>query len=296
MNSLTDLFYAVDNFCQQFEPQWKQQQLTTGLKQRHRARQLCLSEIMTIVIHFHQSHYRDFKTYYIEHVQKHLQGEFPHLVSYQRFVELMPSAAVPLCAYLPQCFGQCTGISFVDSTPIAVCHNRRIPDHKVFDGLAARGKNSVGWFFGFKLHLVANDRGELLACSFTPGNVDDRVPVPKLVRKLFGKLFGDKGYLSQKLFKHLWESLGVQLITNLRANMKNKLLPLSDKLMLRKRMIMETIADQLKNISQIEHSRHRSFNNFLVNLLSGLIAYCHQAKKPSLHLDSLSRLEPVIPN
>lgn len=271
-------------------------QLTTGLKQRHRARQLCLSEIMTIVIHFHQSHYRDFKTYYIEHVQKHLQGEFPHLVSYQRFVELMSSAVVPLCAYLLQCFGHCTGISFVDSTPIAVCHNRRIPSHKVFDGLAARDQNSVGWSFGFKLYLVANDQGELLACSFTPGNVDDRVPVPRHVRKLFGRLFGDKGYRSQKLFKHLRESLGVQLITNMRANMKNKLLPLSDKLMLRKRMIMETIADQLKNISQIEHSRHRSFNNFFVNLLAGLIAYCHQDKKPSLHPDHLSRLKSVIPN
>jgi hypothetical protein len=243
---------------------------------------------MTILILFHQSHYRTFKAFYTEHVAVELRPDFPGLVSYTRFVEFFPSVVVPLCAYLYSCFGACTGISFVDSTPLSVCHNRRIPQHRVFRGLAARGKNSVGWFYGFKLHLLFNDCGELLNFTLTPGNVDDRKPVPHLIQRLFGKLFGDKGYLSQPLFQQLLSSLGVQLITPRRSNMKPELLTWNDKLRLRKRAIVETIIDQLKNISQIEHTRHRSPLNFFVNLLCGLIAYCHQPKKPSLQLDTVS--------
>ena len=174
---------------------------------------------------------------------------------------------------------------------LAVCDNRRIGQHKVFRGLAQRGKTSMGWFFGFKLHLVTNDRGELLNIALTPGNTDDRTPVPALVRHLFGKLLADKGYISQALFEQLLETFGLQLITGVKKNMKNRLMPLADKLLLRQRAIVETIIDQLKNISQIEHTRHRSFFNYLVNLLCGLIAYCHQPKKPSLGLEALPRLQ-----
>jgi hypothetical protein len=288
--SLLELFCAVDDFCRQWEPEWQRQQVTSGARHRRRTRQLCLSEIVTIVIAFHCSGYRNFKTYYREQVCQHWRAEFPGLVSYTRFVEFMPSTLLPLCAYLRSCLGTCTGISFLDSTPLAVCDNHRIPQHKVFDGVAHRGKSSTGWFYGFKLHLLFNDRGELLNLALTPGNVDDRKPVPCLVRRLFGKLFADKGYLSQALFQQLLETFGLQLITKLKSNMKNRLLPLADKVLLRKRAIVETIIDQLKNISQIEHTRHRSVTNFLVNLLAGLIAYCHQPKKPSLHLDRLPRL------
>lgn len=288
MESLVELFCAVDDFCQVFMPILENHLLANGTIQRRRSRSLWTSEVMTILIHFHQSHYRDFKAYYCEHVQKHLRGEFPGLVSYPRFVEYIPLVLIPLCAYLRSCcFGQCTGISFIDSTPLAVCHNRRIKQHKVFAGLAQRGKSSTGWFFGFKLHLVFNDRGELLNLALTPGNVDDRKPVPKLVKDLFGRLFGDKGYVSQPLFEFLLDTFGVRLVTKLRSNMKNRLMPLSERLLLRKRSIIETIIDQLKNISQIEHSRHRSPINFLVNVLCGVIAYCHQPKKPSLGLDKL---------
>lgn len=290
--SLTELFCAVDDFCQQTEPAWEARWLNDGIRRRRRAGELCTSEIMTILIHFHQSHYRTFKAYYTQHVSVYLRGEFPHLVSYGRFVQLMPRVLALLAAYLFTCLGRCTGISFVDSTPIAVCDNRRIHQHKVFAGLAARGKTSMGWFFGFKLHLVVNDGGELLGLCLTPGNRHDVVVLPRLVKRLFGKLFGDKGYLSQALFEQLLEQ-GIQLITKLKSNMRNRLLPLADKLLLRKRAICETINDQLKNISQIEHTRHRSPINFLVNLLCGLIAYCHQPKKPSLHLGLLPRLEAV---
>ncbi len=281
--SLLPLFCHVDDFYKRFEPYWHSEQLGSGSKRRHRSGKLSYSEIMTIMIHFHQSRYRNFKSYYTKHVQVYLRSEFPNLVSYERFVAIMPSVLVPLCAYLVNRYGRCTSVSFVDSTPIAVCHNRRIASHRVFDGIAQRGKSSVGWFFGFKLHLVVNDMGEVLACTLIPGNVDDRAPVPKLTKQLFGKLFGDRGYISKALYARLFEH-GVQLITKLRSNMKNQVMDLSDKLMLRKRAIIESVNDQLKNISQIEHSRHRSLANFMVNLVSGLIAYCHQPKKPSLRI------------
>jgi len=294
--SLLELFCHVDDFCQSFEPQWQRSLVQQGVRQRSRQTQLSMSEIMTIVIHFHHSHYRDFKHYYCEHVLTHLRGEFPRAVSYQRFVELLPRLLIPLLVYAQRCAGRCTGISFIDSTPLQVCHPRRISRHKVFAGLAARGKTSLGWFYGFKLHLVVNDRGELLTFRLTPGNVDDRQPVPRLARCLFGKLFGDKGYLSQALFTLLFDQ-GVELITSVRKNMKNRLMPLTDKLLLRKRSIIETINDQLKNISQIEHTRHRSVSNFLVNLVAGLIAYGHQPKKPSLNLaHSSGQSLMVIPN
>ena len=284
MESLLELFVSVDDFCQIFLPFWERKLMQDGSKKRHRPGQLRVSEMMTIVIHFHQSHYRDFKTYYTEHVCQHLRSEFPKLVSYERFVILMPSVLGPLSAYLKSLYGRCHGISFIDSTALAVCDNHRIHNHKVFTHLAQRGKGSMGWFYGFKLHLVVNDCGELLACQITPGNVDDRKPVPALSRRLFGKLIADRGYISQALFEQLLDSFGVQLITKLRKNMKNRLMPLLDKLLLRKRAIIESIVDQLKNISQIEHTRHRSPMNCFINIIAGLIAYCHQPKKPSLNL------------
>jgi hypothetical protein len=238
---------------------------------------------MTIAISFHQSGYRTFKDYFLRHVIPHLRWAFPQLVSYNRFVELMPHALVPLCAYLQTRKGHSQGIAFIDSTLLAVCHPKRSGRHQVFAGLARWGRSSMGWCYGFKLHLLINDVGDLLACRLTTANVDDRVPVPKLVQGLRGKVFGDRGYISQALFAKLFAQ-GVQLLTKLRKDMKNKLMPVWDKVLLRKRALIETVNDQLKNISQIDHSRHRSVANFLVNLVGGLIAYTYQAKKPSLHI------------
>ena len=194
-------------------------QLTTGC--RRRAGRRCQSEIITVLIWFHHSNYRDFKAYYLQHVCVHLRDAFPGLVSYLRFVELIPSMLLPLCAYLRQCQGTYSGISFLDSTPLAVCD-----PHRLFGGIAQRGKSSTGWFFGFKLHLVVNDQGELLNVALTPGNIDDRQPVPQLVRKLFGKVFADRGYISKKLSKEWMKTFGLELITKRRKNMKNQLIPL----------------------------------------------------------------------
>ena len=192
---------------------------------------------------------------------------------------------MPLCVYLKSCLGQCSGISFIDATSLKVCHNRRISQHRVFDKMAARGKTSVDWFYGFKLHLVVSEYGDLLNFTLTPGNIDDRKPVPDLLEGLFGKVFADRGYVAKKLALKLLEDWGIEFFAKPRRNMNNQLMKLTDKLLARKRSIIETIIDQLKNISQIEHSRHRSPVNFMVNLVCGLIAYCHQPKKPALNLE-----------
>lgn len=286
---LVALFYLIDEFCKDYEPVWQQSLLDNGLKQRRTTSRLSLSEILTIVVYFHLSGYRMFKWYY----EREIQGSgfaascFPSAVSYTRFLELMSGSLVPLghCLLWLCSLSARTGVQFIDSTSLVVCSNLRIGQHKVFKGIAARGRTSEGWFYGFKLHIIVNDRGELLACKLTPGNVSDtnaRV-VTGLTKGLQGKLFGDRGYISQELFVKLWQQ-GLQLVTNVRKNMRNRLLSLWDKLLLRKRFIIETVNDHLKNNEQIEHSRHRSLTNFSTNVLAGLIAYQLQPKKPSLRL------------
>lgn len=293
---LVSLFYLIDEFCKEYEPQWQQSLLDNGLRQRRKGSRLSLAEILTIIVYFHVSGYRMFKWYYEREVlgSGFVASSFPRAVSYNQFLELMGSSLVPLghCLLWLCSLSAKTGIQFIDSTSIVVCSNLRINRHKVFASSAARGRTSEGWFFGFKLHIVVNDRGELLAVRLTPGNVSDanKPVVAGLTKGLQGKLFGDKGYLSKEVFEQLW-SQGLQLVTNIRRNMKQRLLPLWDKLMLRKRFIIETVNDHLKNNEQIEHSRHRSLTNFSVNLLAGLIAYQLQPKKPQIRMPKVLLVE-----
>jgi hypothetical protein len=284
---LIEIFCHVDDFNQVFIKELQTQQLTDGSRKRIKPCRMSDSEVMTIVIYFHIMRYRDFKHYYLFHMCRHMRSEFPHLVSYNRFVELSHSALLPLVVYLKtQCLGKCTGITFIDSTPLKACHIKREHSHKVLKGLATKGHCSVGWFFGLKMHFIINDMGEIIDFVLTPGHVNDRDPLSgtNLLKKIYGKLFGDKGYISQSLFEKLFID-GIHLITKLRKNMKNSLIHLSDKILLRKRAIIETVYDELKNICQIEHTRHRSQEGFIVNLISGLIAYCYLPKKPSLNLE-----------
>ncbi len=185
----------------------------------------------------------------------------------------MPRALVPLCSYFTTLRGKPTGIEFVDSTSISVCHNLRIPRHNTFNGIARRGKGTMGWFYGFKFLLIVSYRGEIVAAKLTSGNVHDTKPVPELANGLTDKLYGDKGYLSKALEEKLFNK-GVTMITNVRKNMKAKAMSLWDRAMLSRGFIIETINDQLKNISHIERSRHSSINGFMLNLTGGLVAYC----------------------
>jgi hypothetical protein len=290
-NKLIEIFCHVDDFNKVFINELQTHQLSDGSRKRIKPGSMSESEVMTIVIYFHLMRYRDFKHYYLFHVCRNMRSYFPHLVSYNRFVELMQSTLLPMVVFLKvQRLGKCTGISFIDSTPLRACHIKREHSHKVLKGLATKGQCSIGWFFGLKLHFVINDKGEILDFVLTPANTDDRKPLmgTNILSKIYGKLFGDKGYISQSLFEQLFID-GIHLITKLRKNMKNSLMHLSDKIILRKRALVETVCDELKNICQIEHTRHRSPEGFIVNVISGLIAYSYLPKKPSLNLEIVNQ-------
>jgi hypothetical protein len=282
MTSLLHLFCHVDDFCQTFFQELKPKTLAGNTRQRKRS--LSESEIMTILIAFHHSGYRTFKDFYTKEVLPRWRYAFPGLVSYNRFIEFCPSVTVPLMAYLISCLGKSDGIQFCDSTPLCVCKNPRISQHRVFDGIAKRGKTSVGWFFGFKLHIIVNSIGEIVWFMLTAGNASDSTTLQKYdLSCLKGKLIGDKGYISAALTAHL-ASFGVSLITKLKKKSKDKtaLRLLEDALLLRRRGMVESVIDLLKNECQIEHSRHRASTGFLTNLFAGLAAYCHLPSKPSI--------------
>lgn len=290
---LTALYILADDFFKGFEQTWRKSHLEHSKRRRIRQPKISISEMMTIIILFQVSHFRDFKAFYIALSQQH-KKEFPDLPSYSRFVELMPRALMPLTAFMLTLRGSCTGTSFVDSTVIRACHIKRAGRNKVFAGLAARSRSTMGWFFGFKLHLVCNEHGDLLGFRLTRGNVDDRTPIKQgFFDNIFGSVFADKGYISKDLFDWLWKK-GIKLVTGIRKNMGNALLSLEEKMLLRKRSIIETINDWLKNVCHIEHSRHRSPVNFVVHLVAGLVAYNLQPKKPSIRFAQDGSDFPVV--
>ena len=284
-NKTVEIYYLVDEFLKEYDS------VITFLgrgspkeKEEPQIHHVQSSEIMTILILFHSSSFRNLKHFYL-FVRTHMQKDFPHTVSYNRFVELQRKVCIPLAIFLKtKSLGQCTGISFIDSTPIRSCHIKREKQHKTFKEFARKGKSTLGWFYGFKLHLIINDKGELLDFLLTPGNVDDRAPLKHMSfhKRIFGKLFGDRGYISKDLFEQLFID-GVHLVTRLKKGMKNALMLQHDKIMLRKRSLIETVNDQLKNVCQIEHTRHRCFPNFIINLLSALAAFSFFDKKPSIN-------------
>ncbi len=138
--------------------------------------------------------------------------------------------------------------------------------------ITKREKTSMGWFCGFKLHLVINNFGHILAFTLSPGNVDDRAALPQMVQGVFGKLFGDKGYIGKDLFNSLWDK-GIKMITSIRSNMKTQIIALDESEALGRRSLIESVFNVLKNSCRIEHLRHRSPANFVANLLAGLCAF-----------------------
>jgi IS5 family transposase len=281
MVPLLEIFCFIDDFCKYFEEVSGRRALGNPKAQRRRAYTMALSEIMTILTVFHLSHYRTFKDFYLNFVCVYWRSEFPKLVSYNRFVELMKNAIFPLAILLHGLKGQKTGKYYIDSTKLFVCHNLRISRHKVFKEFASRGKTSTGWFFVFKLHLVFNEKGEIMSLTLTSGNCDDRLVVQKLVKGLEGWLFGDRGYISKDLKNNL-KKQGLELITNVKKNMKKQPLSSVKRFLLNSRRIVETAIGQLKEICHIQHTRHRSPDNFLANLFSGLLAYILKPAKPSI--------------
>lgn len=198
MDYITELYCLVDDFWQSVKERIDNYMISDDKKHRSCQAMLSISEVATLVIFFHTMRFRQIKKFYL-YVNTLMRREFPRFPSYNRFIELIPRCNVFLTALFDSLKGQCTRLSVVDSTPLAVCDNHRISRHKVFDGYAEWGKNSTGCFFGFKLHVVINHLGEIISVRLTAGNVDDRRPVPDMANGIFGDLLGDKDYLSNSL-------------------------------------------------------------------------------------------------
>lgn len=237
--------------------------------------------MLFIEILYHFSGFRTFKSFYEYNIQQKYRHLFKALPCYERFVALKKQLFMPMTLLLHFLMGDKTGVYFADSTPIKVCHNKRTSKHKVFKGLATIGKSSMGWFFGFKLHIIINAKGGIVGVRITGGNCDDRVALREMKGDLMGKIFADKGYISKGLFADFLKQ-GLKLITGIRRTMKNYLLPAIDKILLRKRSIVETVFGVLKTSFNLEHSRHRSVINAFVHILGTLIAYQFKKSKPTI--------------
>lgn len=271
IKTLTAIFTIVDDFCTEFDDRWSQLKISNKINSRNRKGQMAQSEIMTILIAFQLSDHRHLKGYY-SFIETHHRQCFPTLVSYTRFVELTKGTLVPLMAFFNFVKSESTGVSFIDSTAIRVCKTKRLFNHKVFRGMATRGKSTLGWFFGFKLHLIIDQCGSPISFKMTKGNADDRSVVEDLSRNLRGKIFGDKGYISKKLFNLLF-ARGLHLVTAIKKNMKPRLMTQNDSVTLKKRGIIESVFNVMKNMMHLEHSRHRSVLNFMVNIVGVVVGY-----------------------
>lgn len=285
---ITELFVFIDDFCTATDSFINSYLIATNQKLINPTRvpQMTNQEIITIILLYQQSPCKNFKYFYNSYLHLY-KGEFPKLVSYERFVALKPRILMYLQMLLHwlMSLSKKTGISFIDSTSINVCHNKRISSNKVFKGFAKLGKTTKGWFYGFKLHVVINEIGQIHSAKLTAGNVDDRIPVPRLVRHLTGLLFGDKGYIKSELFNSLYFK-GLKLVTGIKKTMKNMPMILFEKQMLRKRSIIETVFDYFKNKFEMEHTRHRSVWNFLVHIMATLVAYSIKTNKPKVKMNS----------
>ena len=295
-DKLIEIFCKIDDFYLQFD-QWlsKETSLRLGTSPKAvRQPSLCPSEIMTILVFYHLSGFKCFKYYYKKFIKGFADDYFPQAPSYNRFIELIPRACWPLLAFLKTCcLGKETGIYYIDATKLAVCRNQRIKDHRVFGDIARRGKSSMGWFLGLKLHIVINDLGELIALKITTGNVADNnhQVLRELLGGLKGKCFGDRGYLST-LFEEFFEK-GLRIITKTKRKMKPQILEKKDRYLLNQRTVIESVFDICKHIGDIEHSRHRSPDNALTHLLAGVVAYTFLDDKPSIYNNKFRRKQQL---
>lgn len=267
---ITTVYYLVDNFCKIFN-EWERAKLLPSNKIRHKVGALSLAELLTIVLYFYLSPCKDFKNYYLYFLPAKYSSYFKQ-VSYSRIIQLWSSLTLPLAILIHQLKGEETGVYFVDSTKLQICHNKRTSSNKVFGKKARIGKSSYGWFMGYKLHLIINNKGEMMAIKITKGNKSDLSCVDGLAKGLEGKLFGDKGYISKDLFDKLY-ARDLRLFTGIRKDMKNHLLEIEDKILLRKRTLIESVFNVLKNRMNLEHTRHRSPMNFLVHILACIVSY-----------------------
>ena len=230
----TELFYFCDEFVTGFSKELRKRQVGPCVPKS----KMSTSEVMTILISFHLSGYHDLK-HFFDFVRRYHLQDFPCILSYSRFVELIPHTAIYLFSMMNILKGESlSGIAFIDATSIAACKNKRIYSNKVFKNLAKRGKTTMGWFYGFKLHLAINEVGQIIDFSFGTGNENDRKYAKNILKNFSGTAYGDKGYISKKLFKELF-SVGVKLVTSIRSNMKPQIMSIKESIELGKRSLVE---------------------------------------------------------
>ena len=281
MNILTSqILKSISKFYNQNKSELQKHLLSSQKPCKQSKYDICV--IATILVAYQFSGYKNFKLFYVKNYQK-LKRALNKVPSYSWFLRLQKSCLFLMLAYLQSQKGQKTGIYFIDSTPIKVCNNRRIHNHKVMNGIATRGHHSMGWFYGFKLHLVINHQGEIMDVYFSKANKDDRIGLDKMTKDLKGKLFGDKGYISEK-HKKMLKKQNLKLITKVRKNMKPQKLTKLEKALLYKRGIVETVIEQLKRTFAIENQRVRSFYGLCALIASAIIAYNLKSSKPKLTL------------
>ena len=279
LTCLEELYIIIDNFCKEYEKNSQNKVLESGTKKtRKRRTKVSLSEIISLLILYQNSNIKNFKAFY-RFVQIEMNKAYPKLCSYNRFIELATRAVKPLMILLNSLYASCDGIIYIDSTAIKVCHIKREKRHKLFKGTAQKSKNTMGWFYGFKLHIMTNKKGELINAYFSHTNVDDRQGLLVMCKKIFGNLIGDRGYLGKQL-KQTLQTQGINLITRGRKNMKNHTLDLTQLAMLNSRNLIETVIGKLKLQFNLEHTRHRSISGFIINILASLISYCFSSNKP----------------
>ena len=269
---LVEIFCEVDDFCKAFQKQYEEHLLGTGRGPQGPEAGLCESEMITILLVLHNSGFKHLKGFYNSPWGSVLRQYFPGMPCYERFVTVQKQAFAALAFFTLNRMGQKRGVYYIDSTALPVCHNRRINRHKTFADLATRGKTTMGWFFGFKLHLVFNEINEIIAFKLTPGHVSDIVPVSSLTKNLIGKLFGDKGYIGKKLAEELLRR-GLALFTRVRKNMKSLPLSMTDKALLNARNMAETIIGKIKIFSSLCLPRHRLPINAFLHILAAIAAY-----------------------
>lgn len=280
MHQLTRIFCEIDDFCKELNRYTEGKFFPAQSSKRGPVCCLSDSEIMTILILFQSSRWRDFKNYYNNFLSTFYKTAFPKLPSYNRFIEIMKRVIFHLILFAQIRSGKRSGIYYIDSTCLPVCHIKRSRRHKTFDEIAEYGRTSVGWFFGLKLHLVINDRGELIAFKITSGKQNDAKAGESIMENLKGLIFGDKGYIGKKLFSQLFDN-GLKLITRGRKNMKEKIYTPFEKQLLDKRGIIETVINHFKHHFQIWHTRHRSVLNAMAHLMAGIAAYTIEPLKIS---------------
>jgi hypothetical protein len=280
MIDLTELYVEIDDFCRKFIASLDNSLLGDG-KILIDTPGLSLSEVMTILVYYHFSKFDCLKHYYLIKSISDFKVAFPKLPSYNRFVERIPEVSLIAMIYLQYRQTRFNGAGYIDATPLRVSHNKRTNSHKVFKLTAKLGKSSMGWFYGFKLHVICDFAGNIIKCRITNGAANDLKIGADMMKDLKGKIYADKGYIGKKEFLKLLDS-GLILITGIKKNMKDRLLELWDKILLKKRSLIESVYNVMKNTLHLEHSRHRSVVNAGIYYITTLIAYCWKPNKPQI--------------